>query len=176
MRYSSPLVRLSVMTSESRSAGFGISKSTSICPFFALITWIALVVAMVTGCLSAEKEREIYCTTITDMVKDEQLWYTERMHAIILTIHIIMMVSSLALMGGALAFGLFGRKSAVIIATFGEVVTILGSLMGIILLLGAPLSIQCATLTAYIAGMTALYVFGFGMGDVENAKLIRKIR
>lgn len=76
-------------------------------------------------------------------------------------------------MSGALAMGLAGKKAAVTVATFGEVFTVFGGLTGALLLLDSPLTIQCATLTAYLFAMTVLYVVGFGMGTVEDARLVR---
>lgn len=76
-------------------------------------------------------------------------------------------------MVAALGLGLFGKKIAVLVATASEVLTVAGGLTGMVLLLGAPLSIQCATLTAYVIGMTLLFVIGFGMGSADEARLIR---
>lgn len=95
------------------------------------------------------------------------------MHTFVLITHIITMVASLALMGGALGLGLFGRRSAAATATVGMIVTLIGVLSGGILLLGAPLSIECAILTAYLLAATGLYVFGFGMGQADEARFIR---
>lgn len=95
------------------------------------------------------------------------------MHTFIVLIHVSMMVGSLVLMSAALGLGIFGKKSAAIIATFGEIVTVLGALSGVVLLLGAPLSLQCALLTAYVVVMTTIYIFGFGMGNADEARFIR---
>lgn len=83
------------------------------------------------------------------------------------------MILSLVLMSAALGLGVFGKKTAVVVATLGEAVTIVGALSGVLLLLNTPLSIQCALLTAYVAAMTSLYVFGFGMGNAEEARFVR---
>lgn len=95
------------------------------------------------------------------------------MHTIVLVTHIVMMIASLGLMSLSIALGLFGKRSAAITATIGEAATLIGGLSGVILLLDAPLSFQCATLTAYLIGVTSLYVFGFGMGNADEARLIR---
>ncbi len=96
------------------------------------------------------------------------------MHTIIVIIHVIAMMISLGLMSTAVVMGLFGKQSAVNVATLGLGATAVGGVSGTFLLLGAPLTIQCAILTAYLIGVTALYVFGFALGDAENARLIRK--
>ncbi len=98
------------------------------------------------------------------------------MHTLILITHITMMVSSMALMGSALLFGVVGKKSAARVATAGQVATVIGGIGGGLLLLGAPLSFECALLTAYLLAMTALYVYGFGMGNAQNARLIRQTK
>lgn len=95
------------------------------------------------------------------------------MHTILVLVHVSMMISSLALMSAATGLGFFGKRVAATLATIGELATVIGGLVGVVLLLGSPLSIECATLTAYLAGITALYVFGFGMGNADEARLIR---
>ena len=91
----------------------------------------------------------------------------------VLVTHIITMIASMGLMGGAIVLGIFGKRSAATTATIGMVITLFGVMAGAILLLGAPLSIQCAILTAYLLAATGLYVFGFGMGHADDARLIR---
>lgn len=77
------------------------------------------------------------------------------------------------MMSAALGMGVFGKKAAATLATIGEIATVLGALTGVILVLDAPLSIQCALLTAYVVAMTSIYVFGFGMGNAEESRFIR---
>lgn len=95
------------------------------------------------------------------------------MHTFILISHIVAMIASMGLMGGAVVMGLMGKRSAASVATMGMIITVIGVMGGAILLLGAPLSIQCATLTGYLLAATGLYVFGFGMGQADDARLIR---
>ena len=95
------------------------------------------------------------------------------MYTILLVTHIVMMIASMGLMSGAIVLGLFGKHSAVTTATVGEIATVMGGLTGTLLLLGAPLSIQCALLAAYLIAITALYVFGFGMGHADDARFVR---
>jgi len=95
------------------------------------------------------------------------------MHTTFVIIHISAMIASMVLMVSAVGFGLSGKHIAARIATIGYVTTVGGIAIGGILLLGAPLSIQCALLTAYLLSVTVLYHFGFAFGDAENARLIR---
>jgi len=95
------------------------------------------------------------------------------MHTLLVTLHVIAMIASLALMSSAVLLGLFGKHAAAATATIGMVVTAAGTFAGGLLLLGAPLSIQCALLTGYLAAVSALYVFGFAMGNAKEARLIR---
>ena len=97
------------------------------------------------------------------------------MYTIILLTHIFSMIASLALMASAVGLALFGVRSSVKLASLGMITTISGFLTGAILLLSSPLSFQCIVLTAYLAGTVALYRYGFGMGRVENARLVRGI-
>lgn len=96
------------------------------------------------------------------------------MHTLLVIVHVSMMISSLALMSVAVGMGFFGKKSAAIVSTVGELATVIGGFAGALLLLGAPLSVECAVLTAYLLGVTSLYVFGFGMGNASEARLIRE--
>lgn len=95
------------------------------------------------------------------------------MHTVFVVIHVVAMVTSLGLMSSAVAFGLFGKRVAASLANFGLLATVFGGLSGIVLLVDSPLSMECVILTAYLAGVTALHVFGFAMGDAERAPLIR---
>lgn len=95
------------------------------------------------------------------------------MHTFILVTHIISMSLSLLLMTSAIGLALFGVKNSVKIATIGMIATVSGFFTGGALLLGAPLTIQCATLTAYLLGMVVVYRFGFGLGRIEKARLVR---
>lgn len=95
------------------------------------------------------------------------------MHTFILVTHILSMSLSLLLMTGAIGMALFGVKSSVTAATIGMVMTVSGFVTGSLLLLGSPLTMQCVTLTAYLLVMVVVYRFGFGMGHVENARLVR---
>lgn len=95
------------------------------------------------------------------------------MHEFIIVPHIVTMVASMALMTGALTLGFFGKKIAVKAATAGMILTILGFITGIILMADAPLSLQCAKLTAYVAAVTILYRFGYGFGDIKKARFVR---
>jgi hypothetical protein len=94
---------------------------------------------------------------------------------IVLIMHIVAMMLSLALMAGAVAVGLAGKRFAAQLSSYGMVATVVGGLSGGVLLLAAPLPIQCVELSLYLVAMTALYVFGFAMGDAEEARLIRSI-
>lgn len=94
---------------------------------------------------------------------------------IALTIHIVAMVLSLALMGGAVVLGLAGKRFAAMLSSYGMIMAAIGGLSGGVLLLAAPLPIQCVELSLYLVAMTALYVFGFAMGDADDARLIRTV-
>lgn len=79
-------------------------------------------------------------------------------------------------MSSAVVVGLLGKQQAAAIASYGMIATAIGALSGAMLLLTAPLSIECVILTAYVAVMTALYVFGFAMGSADEARLIRSAK
>lgn len=96
------------------------------------------------------------------------------MYEFIITLHVSSMIASMALMSGAIGAGLFGKKSAVTLASFGTYSTVLGFMTGVGLMLDAPLSMQCATLTAYLISVLVLYRVGFGFGDVTKARFIRQ--
>lgn len=96
------------------------------------------------------------------------------MHIFLVIIHVIAMMSSLALMSSAILMGLFGKRSAAAVATLAMYFTTAGGLSGAILLLAAPLTVQCALLTAYLVVTTAIYVFGFGTGYADTARFIRR--
>ena len=83
------------------------------------------------------------------------------------------MMASLGLMLSALLSGLFGSKQAARLSTYGIYATVSGGISGALLLIDAPLSIQCATLTVYLIAMGVIYKFGFAMGDAERARFIR---
>ena len=95
------------------------------------------------------------------------------MHTTFVIIHVVAMVASLGLMSSAVALGLFGKRIAAMVANLGLLATVFGGLSGIILLVSAPLSMECVVLTAYLAGVTVLHVFGFAVGDADRARLIR---
>ncbi|MDB5176483.1 MAG: hypothetical protein JWN75_151 [Candidatus Saccharibacteria bacterium] len=95
------------------------------------------------------------------------------MHILLVIIHVTMMIASMALMISAVGLGLAGKNIAATIASIGFISTIVGFVSGGILLLGAPLSIQCAVLATYQLAATLLYHFGFAFGDAKNARLIR---
>ena len=96
------------------------------------------------------------------------------MYTILLAAHIASMVLSLGLMSGAIAWGLRGKNSAARIATLGMIATAVGAVSGSILLIFAPLLSECLILTAYLSVVTSLYIFGFGGGFAEDARLIRR--
>jgi hypothetical protein len=96
------------------------------------------------------------------------------MHTLILVTHIISMSGSLLLMAVAISLALFGVKASVKTATGGMMLTLSGFISGGLLLLSAPLSFQCVTLTAYLLAMGVVYRYGFGMGRIENARLVRQ--
>ena len=79
----------------------------------------------------------------------------------------------MGLMTAALAFGLLGKQRAALVASIGMAVTLVGATLGAILLLFAPIAIECIALTAYVLGISALYIYGFGAGVAEKARLIR---
>ena len=95
------------------------------------------------------------------------------MYSLILMFHVATMIMSLVLMGGAIGMALFGQQSSVKVANVGMVATLSGIVSGAVLLLAVPLSFKCLTLTAYLIGMVLLYRYGFGMGNIKNARLIR---
>jgi hypothetical protein len=95
------------------------------------------------------------------------------MYTILLIVHIASMIASLALMSSALIMGMYGKDAAARVATVGMMATTTGGASGTVLLIDAPLSFKCALLTAYLLSITMLYIFGFGMGRVNNARLIR---
>lgn len=96
------------------------------------------------------------------------------MFELVVIVHVTAMITSLALMSSAVVMGLFGKNAAVTVATLSMVVTVLGFITGIGLLLDAPLSIKCATLTAYLVGVTVLYHVGYGFGNVQKARFVRR--
>lgn len=96
------------------------------------------------------------------------------MHSLLVTFHVVSMILSMGLMIGAVAAGLSGKTSAARIATAGFSATVIGLVSGSLLLLDSILSIQCAMLTFYLVGVTALYRYGFAFGDVSRARLIRR--
>ncbi|MBH2007058.1 hypothetical protein I8H83_00450 [Candidatus Saccharibacteria bacterium] len=96
------------------------------------------------------------------------------MYGIIVFVHVVAMVSSMALMSGAVGLGFLGKKIALRSATLGVYATVIGTISGIGLLLDNPLSLQCVFLTAYVAGVSVLYYFGFGFGVMSDARLIRQ--
>lgn len=96
------------------------------------------------------------------------------MYELTLILHIIAMIGSVALMSGAISLGLLGKTAAVKTATAGMCATLVGFLSGVALLIGAPLSMKCAMLTAYVLSMAALYYVGYGFGDVKKARFVRQ--
>lgn len=96
------------------------------------------------------------------------------MYEITVLLHVGSMVASLALMSGAVGLGLLGKNVAMRAAKFGMYATAIGTMSGIGLLLDNPLSMQCAVLTAYLVGISALYYVGFGFGVLSNARLVRQ--
>lgn len=98
------------------------------------------------------------------------------MYSIIIITHVICMVASIALMSGALVLGMLRQASGVKAAQFGMAATSIGFITGLLLLIEAPLLLQCAKLTAYVAVVSVLYTFGFGFGDIKKARLIRSAR
>ena len=96
------------------------------------------------------------------------------MYEIAVLIHVASMISSLVLMGGALVLGFAGKKAAMHSASFGMYATLIGFISGVGLLLDAPLSLQCATLTAYLVGVSVLYYVGYGFGNADKARFIRQ--
>lgn|GEM_PF-1417713 len=92
---------------------------------------------------------------------------------ILLVIHIVTMILSLLLMAVATVAGLAGKRFAAILSSTGMAMTAIGGLSGGLLLLSTPLPRECVELSLYLAAMTALYIFGFAMGDADDARLIR---
>lgn len=99
--------------------------------------------------------------------------YTNCMHTVLVTFHIVTMVASMAFMSGALLLGVAGKTVATRVATAGMSATLLGFASGLLLTLDAPLTIKCAGLTAYALGVSILYYAGFGLGNSEKARLVR---
>lgn len=97
------------------------------------------------------------------------------MYILILLTHIVSMSAALLLMSGAVGMALFGARSSVKVASVGMIATISGFLTGAVLLFAEPLPAQCALLAAFLVAMAGLYRYGFGMGRVENARLVRGI-
>lgn len=91
----------------------------------------------------------------------------------LLILHVVAMMLSLLLMAAAVVMGLAGKALAATLSSAGMVATVVGGFCGGLLLLSAPLPLDCVILSVYLVAMTALYVFGFAMGDAENARLIR---
>ena len=96
------------------------------------------------------------------------------MHTILLVTHIISMVVSMVLMSTALVYGFRGRDTAAHVATVGMIATAFGAMTGAVLLLFAPILSECVILTAYLSAVSALYIFGFGSGFADQARLIRR--
>ena len=96
------------------------------------------------------------------------------MYTILLITHIATMILSMSLMSGAIGLGILGKDTAVRAASLGMVATTVGAITGVILLLFAPILSACIALTAYLAAVTSLYIFGFGSGLSENARFIRR--
>lgn len=84
------------------------------------------------------------------------------------------MVLSIGLMTSAVGMGLFGKAAAAKVATVGFGATVLGLVSGLLVLFDSILSLQCAMLTVYLVGVTALYRYGFAFGNASRARLIRQ--
>lgn len=96
------------------------------------------------------------------------------MYTLLITIHVLAMISSLTLMVGAVVWGLRGRDSAVRLADVGMACTVIGTVTGVALLLFTPLLLQCVILSVYLFGTTIIYAYGFGNGSVANARFVRR--
>ena len=95
------------------------------------------------------------------------------MYTILLVVHVASMITSMALMSAALVWGFRGKDTAVRVATVGMIATAIGAVSGAVLLLFAPILSECIILTAYLSAVSALYIFGFGSGFADKARLIR---
>lgn len=95
------------------------------------------------------------------------------MYTSLVIIHVISMVVSLFLMSGAIGLGLFGKDVAAKVASVGMIATAFGAVTGSVLLFFAPALSECIILTSYLAAVTSLYIFGFGAGVADKARLIR---
>jgi len=96
------------------------------------------------------------------------------MYEFTLILHIITMIGSMALMSGAVGLGLLGKTAAVQTATAGMCTTVVGFMTGMGLMIGAPLSMKCAMLTAYVIAVGTLYYVGYGFGNVTKARFVRQ--
>lgn len=83
------------------------------------------------------------------------------------------MVVSMALMSGAIGLGIFGKQSAVKLASYGMSATVVGFVSGLLLMLAAPLTLKCAMLTSYLLAVSALYYVGYGAGNIAKARFVR---
>lgn len=95
------------------------------------------------------------------------------MYMFLVSIHVVAMVISILLMSGALVCGALSKNIAVKLAGFGTLATMTGFLSGLLLMAGTPLDVKCLALTVYVASVTAIYYYGYGFGDIKNARLIR---
>lgn len=97
------------------------------------------------------------------------------LHILLVVFHVASMVASISLVIAALGMGLRGRASATGMATKGLVMAVAGTASGAILLVASPAALECAILSAYLLATIALYVYGFGAGSADRARLVRGI-
>jgi ABC-type uncharacterized transport system ATPase subunit len=97
------------------------------------------------------------------------------MHTLLVVTHVISMILSMGLMAGAIGLGLFGKNAAAKTATVAYILSVAGFTSGLILLMGAPLTIECALLAGYLAIATVLYRYGFALGNPADARFIRQL-
>ncbi|MFZ2544403.1 MAG: hypothetical protein WAW80_00260 [Candidatus Saccharimonadales bacterium] len=96
------------------------------------------------------------------------------MHTTFVIIHVLSMIISMSLMSSAVGLGILGKSFSARVATYGLIATVVGTISGGTLFLGAPLSIQCALLTLYLGAVVLVYRFGFASGNATQARFIRQ--
>ncbi len=95
------------------------------------------------------------------------------MYGILLAIHIVTVVLSIAVMSVAVVAALSGWRKSIHGAHAGVILTSVGFITGALLLAYSPALSKCLVFVAYIAVMFGVYAFGFGFGKRRNSRLLR---
>lgn len=95
------------------------------------------------------------------------------MHTFLIITHVATMIASMLLMSGAIGLGIFGRESAIKVASAAMGATVVGFATGLFLMIDSPLTVKCALLTSYLVAVTAAYWYGYGLGRIEYARFVR---